>query len=293
MMNIPENYRKPFLVAILVHVFVLILLLINFAASQFRAPPSSSPQQIIHATAIIQHSEQLRTPSISERKLQSEHEDLAKIARQEKIVHQEKIEKQKAALVLKQIETAKLQKLAALKASEAKKLAQAKKLKAEEKKLEARVQENALLAEQKTLKKQTETHAKTNKLLAEQKKLQQQLMQQQLNSEQKNIAQVQSLAQQGVIDKYKAQILATIQSNWRIDKVDSKLKCIYSIALAPNGDVLSVTLVQSSGDTALDQSAQQAIQQSSPLPVPSNPSLFSNFRQLVLTLSPQGYLQNA
>ena len=291
-MRLPENYRKPCLIAILVHVVVLMLLLFNFAASQFRAPPSSSPQKIIHATAIIQHSEQPRVPSVSEQKLSEQLR--AQSVSEQKL--QSARENHAKMLQLEKVETAKLQKLAALKASEAKKAAQEKqkKLLAQKtlkKEIEARALASAELAKQekqKTLK----ALAKKNKLLAEQKKLQEQLMQQQLNSEQKNITQVQSLAQQGVIDKYKAQILATIQSNWRIDKVDSKLKCIYSIALAPNGDVLSINLVKSSGDTALDQSAQQAIQQSSPLPVPSNPSLFGNFRQLVLTLSPQGYLQN-
>ncbi len=117
-------------------------------------------------------------------------------------------------------------------------------------------------------------------------------MQQQMNSEQKNISTVVSQAQQGAIDKYKAEILSAIQSNWRIDQVNPKLKCIYTVQLAPDGTVLSIQLMKSSGDSALDQSAQQAITLASPLPVPHNPALFNHFRQLVLTLSPQGILQS-
>src|SRR3990167_5355412 len=151
------------------------------------------------------------------------------------------------------------------------------------------------IKEAQQLKKQQAALAKkqqAEKLIAEQKKLQQELMQQQMANEQKNISTVISQAQQCAIDKYKAEILSAIQSNWRIDQINAKLNCIYSVQLAPDGTVLAIQLVKSSGDSALDQSAQQAITLASPLPVPHNPVLFNHFRQLVLTLSPQGVLQS-
>lgn len=126
-------------------------------------------------------------------------------------------------------------------------------------------------------------------LLAKAQKLQDQLMQQQMKSEQNTLKKMTSQMQQGAIDKYKAQILSLIQSNWRIHQLNADLSCVYDISVGPGGVVLSVQLVKSSGNEALDQSARAAILQSSPLPVPTDAALFDHFRHLILTLSPQGY----
>jgi colicin import membrane protein len=102
--------------------------------------------------------------------------------------------------------------------------------------------------------------------------------------------QQQMAAQQQQMDGYKAQILSLIQSHWRIHELNKNLSCVYRIEIAPGGMVLSVTLVKSSGNTALDQSAKVAILQSSPLPVPNDPALFESFRELVLTVSPKSFV---
>ncbi|HLD84733.1 MAG TPA: cell envelope integrity protein TolA [Coxiellaceae bacterium] len=127
-------------------------------------------------------------------------------------------------------------------------------------------------------------------LLTEQKKLQQTLAQQQIDREKKELLKIQTVENQGIIDKYRAEILSLVQSNWRIPVVDDRLKCIYVVNIAPGGVVLSANLIHSSGNTALDQSARAAIMKSSPLPVPDKTAAFNAFRELVLTLSPKGYV---
>lgn len=128
-------------------------------------------------------------------------------------------------------------------------------------------------------------------LLKKQKLLQKKWMQKELSKEQKALHKVNVQASNGVVDKYKAQIVQLIQSRWHINQVNAKIKCVYAIDIGPGGVVLSLKLIKSSGDAALDQSARTAIMQSSPLPVPNDPALFERFRQLRLTLSPQGFVR--
>jgi colicin import membrane protein len=51
--------------------------------------------------------------------------------------------------------------------------------------------------------------------------------------------------------------------------------------------VLNIKLLRSSGDAALDYSARTAVLKSAPLPVPSDPQLFEQFRELRLTVRPE------
>ncbi len=137
------------------------------------------------------------------------------------------------------------------------------------------------------LKKLQEQHAQA--LRAEQQKLQKRLMEHQLVAEQKQLAKAtQAAQQQGFIDRYKASILQVIGQKWRVPRGTNKnLSSIYSIQLAPGGNVLSVKLLHSSGNSALDRSARIAILKASPLPVPKDLALFDNFRELRLTVSPK------
>jgi colicin import membrane protein len=96
----------------------------------------------------------------------------------------------------------------------------------------------------------------------------------------------------GVVDRYKALITHAISQQWILpDHADSRLSSQFRIKLAPNGAVLEVSLIRSSGDSILDRSAQSAIYKASPLPVPSDPELFNLFRDISLTVRPQSAQQ--
>jgi colicin import membrane protein len=98
-----------------------------------------------------------------------------------------------------------------------------------------------------------------------------------------------SAKMQDEIDTYKALVTNAIQSHWNYpDEVDNSLSCRLRIKVAPGGAVLSVALVESSGNTALDRSAEVAVYKASPLPVPTEPELFEKFRELNLRVKPQG-----
>ncbi len=89
------------------------------------------------------------------------------------------------------------------------------------------------------------------------------------------------------VQRYRAMIIQTISQNWLVPKgVDHNLSCRFRIAVTPNGQVLSVRLLKSSGNMVLDRSAQTAVMKASPLPVPEDPVLFKEFRQFDLTVRP-------
>jgi colicin import membrane protein len=56
----------------------------------------------------------------------------------------------------------------------------------------------------------------------------------------------------------------------------------FDVGLLPGGDILSVRLRKSSGFTKFDNAVESAIVMSRPLPVPPDPLLFPNFRNLSL-----------
>ncbi len=94
-----------------------------------------------------------------------------------------------------------------------------------------------------------------------------------------------------LINRYSALIKQSIERQWIIPKQANKqLTCHLLIRLAPGGSVLGVSIIQTSGDQALDRSAVAAVYKSSPLPVPSQAEIFDKFRELRLTVRPEGYL---
>jgi len=96
----------------------------------------------------------------------------------------------------------------------------------------------------------------------------------------------------GEINKYKAMILQAIGRQWILpEHADSRLASKFHIRLAPNGTVLEVSLINSSGDSLLDRSAQLAIYKASPLPVPVDIATFNIFRDISLTVRPEQGVQ--
>ena len=177
-------------------------------------------------------------------------------------------------------------------AREVAKLKQQQALLEEKKKKEAK--ELAQLKSQQKEKKLQEVREKTQKL-AEEKAAQEKAVLAEKNAQKKaqaaqqardNAAQRAQMA--GEVDKYKAMILDAIGRQWILpENVDNQLSSVFHIRLAPDGGVLEVSLVKSSGDPVLDRSAQTAIYKASPLPVPHDALVFNMFRDINLTVRPE------
>jgi colicin import membrane protein len=97
-----------------------------------------------------------------------------------------------------------------------------------------------------------------------------------------------SAASAGEVDKYKAMIQAKIQRNVNQSLCgDGDPELHYEIILMPTGEVQgSPKLVKSSGLPACDEAVERAILQSQPLPLPADPNLRVEFRNLKLKFHP-------
>ena len=62
----------------------------------------------------------------------------------------------------------------------------------------------------------------------------------------------------------------------------------FDVVLLPGGEVLSATLKRASGNAAYDSAVERAIQKAAPLPLPPDPAMFRDFRELNLKFRPQG-----
>ncbi len=88
----------------------------------------------------------------------------------------------------------------------------------------------------------------------------------------------------GALAVYTAMIRQKIERNWSAPaSADSELKCSVRVRQVPGGEVTGVTILSCNGDDAVKRSVEAAIYRSSPLPEPSDPSLFD--RSLLLNLS--------
>jgi colicin import membrane protein len=205
----------------------------------------------------------------------------AERAKQAKLAEMKRVEDLKKQADALKVEQEKMKKLAAenlkklqqQKAEQEKQLAEIKKKQVEEaKRMEqqlAKQKEAELLKQQKV---KAEAQAKAQSQAAEAKRAQE-------------FADRQRMA--GEVDRYKALILNAIRDRWILpENVDPGLSSQFVIRLAPTGTVMDVRLAKSSGDALLDRTAQAAIWNASPLPVPSDATTFNMFREITLTVRP-------
>ncbi len=255
---IERSYKQAFVFAIVLHVALVLSLLIKFTTSS-RSLALSRSSVIINAVAISERNidNQMYKPPVAPKQ-----EEITKDTPVQPVVKQQPDVAAKKA----QIKTT-LQKY--LLAEQAKEMA--------------------------ALKKEKQVYQK--KMAKEQQQQMQKMLQNQVLAEQKQLAEEQSEAHgsqsQGEVDKYKAQVLQAISSQWIVpDGVDDKAVCQLLINVAPGGVVLDVQLLSSSGNSILDRSAQTAVLKASPLPVPTEPGLFDEFRTIKLRFNPQGVISN-
>ncbi|MGQ0503282.1 MAG: cell envelope integrity protein TolA [Panacagrimonas sp.] len=77
-----------------------------------------------------------------------------------------------------------------------------------------------------------------------------------------------------------------IGSRWlRPPGLPPQLRCTVQIDILPNGEVISVKIIQSSGNPSFDVSVENAVYKASPLPLPEDPKAFE--RSLRPTFTPE------
>lgn len=294
-----KSYKRAFLLAISLHVFLLLALLIDKTVDR----PVLNKSENAHATAIKatpvmqQEKQAIKAVSVDSDLVMQEvnrlKEERARqqqlaIAKQNKIKKDAEIARKKLLAEQKRVNDLKkeAEKLAIAKQKE---LLEAKKRKqamddlkkTEEKKLAAIKKQQQDAQEKRDAEVKRLAAIKAEKIKAEIAK------EEQLAASQAAKKAMEEAAMAGVIDKYKAMIINAISREWILpENANSSMSSQFRIRLAPNGAVLEVSLVRSSGDDILDRSARAAIYKASPLPVPSDPAAFNIFRDISLTVRP-------
>jgi len=275
---VKEN-STAFVVAIIFHLIFFGALFFNW---QFDKPEKIVLQQgdIIQVTSVDANSYEAEIKKIEDQKQ-------AKKRKARALEEKKKKKKQEQARRKKQ-QKQKAAELKRRKAAEAKKKKAAKKKAAEvkRKKAEAKRKEEKKEAEQEKLrlKEQKKRQAAEQKRKAEadrkrQTEIKRQQAQEKADWERRS---------KGIINKHAALIQNKIRANWRRPQGDYfDFQCRVDISLSPNGDVLSVKIVESSGNIPFDRSCETAVRKSSPLPVPSERALSKEFERMRIKLTPR------
>ncbi len=155
-----------------------------------------------------------------------------------------------------------------------------------EKAIEQKKQLDALKLE--ALKDDAKPAVKVNKPNDALKKLQQEGLAEEKAAGEQQALSSKASANAGVVGEYKNKIQAKIKGN--VNKTlcgEGNPELRFDIGLLPTGELSgSPKLVKSSGSAACDEAVERAIMASEPLPLPSDPSLFSQFRNLNLKFRP-------
>lgn len=138
----------------------------------------------------------------------------------------------------------------------------ADKKKKEQERLEALKQQQAKEAEERRLREQEEA--------------------------QKKLAQQQAAAQARLVDEYKRRIAEKIKREiFEPPSLQGNPEVELRITVLPGGEVLDVRIVRSSGQPLWDNAAQRAVMRAQPLPLPPDPALMREFRELNLKFRPK------
>lgn len=120
------------------------------------------------------------------------------------------------------------------------------------------------------------------------KKLQQEALADEKSEGDKQAISAKAAANAGVVGDYINKIQAKIRGN--VNKTlcgEGNPELKFDIALLPTGQLSgSPKLIKSSGSAACDEAVERAIMASEPLPLPTDNSLFSQFRSLKLKFRP-------
>ncbi len=316
MWQLVKEHPRSFVYALLAHLLLIIMLVINldWATKPTPAGAPSAPVQavVIDESKVNAEVERLKTED--QRKVQQEQAaaerlreleaktqqaEAARVKEQKKLEtlkqkqvveekrlkeqeSQRKLEQQKLATEQKKLEQKKLEQKQAEQKQQA---AEAEKKKqAEEKRLaeaEAKRKIEAKAKADAEAKAKADAEAKAKAAAEAQRKAAEQALQAQIAAED-------AARDQSIISQYVGIIGDRVRRNW-IQPPSSRvgLSCVVQVQLMPGGDVVSAQVVQSSGDAAFDRSVEAAVYRAAPLPLPPDPGLFESFRTLTFNFSPK------
>lgn len=298
----PRHRRYPLsplaiVLALLMHAFLFGIMFIKvdshvkpMAAVKALEIKADEPVDIIEATAVDNEfleqkkQEKLAIEREQQRKIEAEKQRIAKQEQKKK----EEARRKKEEQIKKQQAEEKRKKEAAQKKAEAKKKADAEKKKAEAEKKAADEKKKAE-AEKKAVAEKKRKDEERKKKLAEEKK-------RKAAAEKKRKAEEERKREEGemrkqmeakaraarasqAMSKYVPRIQSKVQDNWNYPpRGPEGCNPTVRVNLAPDGKVLNAKIVKSSGDPYCDSSVEKAFIKASPIPIPLDPDLYSEFK---------------
>lgn len=264
---LPKNLRqnpgrvRAIIYAVLVHAVVIGIAVIGFRWTV----DSPSTDQVIQATAVPEPPPR-KTEKIDKRA--QEEEAARQKAEAEKLREAELKKKQEEELAKQRL------------------VAERKKKEAEEKEKQREKEREKEKEKEKQKRAAEEERKKEEK---RRQKAAEQTLQEQLAVEEKARQQAAFAARAATeIDKYRLLIRQRVSRSWnRPVGVAKGLKCVVSVRLTPTGEVLSANVVRSSGNGLFDRSVENAVYKAAPLPLPEDPALYENFREIEFLFNPE------
>ena len=160
----------------------------------------------------------------------------------------------------------------------------AKEAKRKEKEEEQKKFKEAELKQKEKLKQELEKREQDKKLQQDKaEKLREQQAQADAANALKAQAAARNTATQKMVGDFKSRIQAKIKSKIILPPdLAGNPAAEFDVTLMPTGEVLNLKLTRSSGSSAYDSAVERAIYKAQPLPLPPDPTLFSEFRELHL-----------
>lgn len=293
-----------FITALLLHIIVGTVLLLNVNFPKLKTEPKNSAP-IINASVINQK----LFDDLAQRKSEKTQAEKKKVEEEKQRIQQEK---KKAEALRKQKETKRIQaekaetdrkkkeaqrivaeKTLAVKQLKAKRDAEKAKQVAEDKRKKQQAEKARKQAEEKRKKIEAEKIAAAKaaasaKAKAEQEKerLRRAELDKQMDAQfEDTFSNAQSSRQLSEIARYTALIQDKISRNWQTEPSMKGKSC--TLAIRTTADGLVISAQRSSGDIKLCESAKRAALKANTLPIPKDPDISPQFRDFDITLIPE------
>ncbi len=148
--------------------------------------------------------------------------------------------------------------------------------------------ERRALEEKQKEAKRLEAEAKAAQKLQQAKEAEAQRLAREQDDAQRKIAEQQASAQARLRNEYIERIRSRIRRFVVLPpNIQGNPEAEFDVVLLPGGEVLSAKLKRASGNAAYDSAVERAIQKAAPLPLPPDPAMFREFRELNLKFRPQ------
>ena len=300
--NRSRSFRSLVL-AVGIHVLAIGLLIVSL---DLTPPPAGQPQgtEVVQAVTVDEQKVKAEVERLEQAERRKRDQELARHRTAERELAAAKTKRQteerRLAEVKKErdaVENAKAAEQKELEATEAKRkqeeerrvTLEKQRLEEEKQRVEARLaEEKRKAAEAKAAaekeRKETEAKAEAKAKADAEKKRQEQERRARELAEQIE-AEQQAARDQSEIDRFTRLIQTQIENAFT--NPQRGLKCTLLVKMVPGGDVIDAKVVRSSGNVLFDRRAEIAVHKASPLPVPDDPRLFQQMREIEFIFEPQ------